>query len=109
MAPATQKTKSFFARQQTGDSVLIWGAMSYSGLSNLVIVSQKMNSEVCCEGSEEGLLRFSESKFEKTYILSRDSAPCQKSAYTIDEIEGNDVYLLPWLIWTPDLNSIENV
>lgn len=88
---------------------MVLGTMSYNELSNLVIVSQKMTSAFYCRVLEEEMLSFAGSKVGDTYIFQQDIARCHRSAHTIDWLEGDDVYVLPWPARLPDLNPVQNV
>lgn len=88
---------------------MVQGAILYNGLSNLVILSQRVNSEVYCRVIQEELLSFTESNVEYTCIFQQDNAKGHRSAHTIDWPGDNDVYLLPQPAWSHDLNPTENV
>lgn len=45
-------------RQQGGKSVMVWGVISYNGVSELVFITKKQDSKVYCNVLEEGMIPF---------------------------------------------------
>lgn len=95
-----------------GTKLFFWGGISVHGVSDLVFIDGKMDSDVYINVLKEGLLpmytRYDLSKAEM--ILQEDGDPKHQSAKTIKWKEKKGLkFLKDWPPNSPDLNPIENL
>jgi len=101
--------KIFSTRHQGGDSIMLWGAISYYGRSYLVSVKGNMDSVVYCSVLEDELLPFGAETLGENWTFQQDGASCHRSKYTKEWLKSKNVKGLEWPAKSPDLNIIENV
>ena len=91
--------------------VLVWGAISSKGVSQLKLVKGNLNSEryqreiICDIKMQCECLMFP----QKNYIFQQDNAPCHNSQSTRNFLSREGVTVLSWPLNSPDLSPIENV
>lgn len=73
----------------------VWKVASYHAVSDLAFISQKEDSKVYWNVFKEGLLRFTESTVEDTYIYQQYHAALRRGSYSQDWLNSNDVFKLP--------------
>ncbi len=69
-----KEEKYFTTRQNGGRGFMLWGAMSWYGLSSLVVVNGSINSEQYCSILEAGLLPFVEEFAPQDWVFQKDNA-----------------------------------
>ena len=89
-------------------SVMVWGAISYYGTVDLIVVDGRQNA-----GKYLNLLKETKSKIKKVMgrkkiIFQHDNAPIHTSAIVTKWFKENQIELLDWPSLSPDLNIIEN-
>jgi len=78
-----RKDEKIFSRhQQGGDRLMLCGAMSYYGISDLHVVKGNMDSVQYCEVLKEGLFEFSAVHIGENWIFQQDGASVYTSGYT---------------------------
>jgi len=96
--------------QKGGGGIMVWGAMTASGLGPLVRVDEKINSDKYCRILEEHLLPYlDELGGRQAYIFQQDNAPSHKAKSTMEWFESSSVNLLDHPACPPDLNPIERI
>lgn len=104
------KQEITFSKQQSGgDSVMLWAACFYYGVSNLFVCKGKMDSVKYCGALTRGLLPFAADNLGETFTFQQDGASIHCSAYTNSFLRKKAIYVLPWSAKSPDLNIIENI
>lgn len=101
----------FSKRQNGGASLMIWAGLSFYGVTPVVFLSGRQDSQCYCETLSQGLLPFAAETFGQTRIwrLQQDNAPIHTSAHTREWLRSNSISVLPWPARSPDLNIIENL
>ena len=95
-------------RPYKGGSIMIWGAITYTGQLILRKVEGTLNSEKYCDLLIDDIFPILRSSID-SFIFQQDNAPCHKSRYTMSAIEDEDVSTLKWPAHSPDLSPIEKV
>jgi len=70
-----REERVFSKRQQGGESVMLWGAMSYFGLSNLHVLDGRQDAKAYCRNLEQGLLGFAAETLGEDWKFQKDNAP----------------------------------
>jgi transposase len=96
-------------RQSGGGGVMFWGAIGAHGLSPLVKVEGRMNSESYTTLLEANLLPCAQRIAGQNFTFQQDGAPCHRSRHTINWLRERNIQVLEWPAYSPDLNIIENL
>lgn len=104
-----KEERIFSAKQSGGESVMIWGAMSFYGLSHIRVVKDTMNSAKYCKVLEEFLFPFAAETLGERWVFQQDNASVHTSNLTKKWFVDNSVSVLDWPAKSPDLNIIENL
>ena len=91
--------------------VMVWGAISSKGVSQLKLVNGRMNSKYYQENIMNDIKLQCECVMfpGKEYIFQQDNAPCHNSASTRAFLRNLDIKRLDWPSNSPDLSPIETV
>ena len=105
-----RREKQFFEkRQQGGESVMIWCAISYYGVGERAILDGTQNSAAYCKTLEDNVLPFAAETLGETWTFQQDNASIHRSKLTQKWFVDNSIDVFPWPAKYPDLNIIENV
>ena len=104
-----EKRETFFTRNQAGELVMIWGAISYYGLSNLEGINTNMNSTGYCNILQRSLLPFAAETLGEVWTFQHDGASIPRSNETKKWLDKRTVNVLPWPAKFSNLNIIVNV
>ena len=93
-----------------GGSVLVWGAFSWFGLSNLEIINGIMNSDSYIDILERNISDCTEKMGLGTDLFwQQDNDPKHKSKKTMQYIQNRGINMLDWPAQSPDSNPIEHL
>ena len=104
-----KEPESFSKRQCGGGGIMVWGAVSFGGNTDIVFVEQTMNSLCYQKVLEDNLLPVIEQICGNDGIFQQDNAPVHNSRSTKQWFTSKNLQVLPWPSRSPDLNPIENV
>lgn len=96
-------------RQSGGGSVMVWGAFSVFGLSQLAVLDESINSGVYVDTLSEFLLPFIDLHYGRECIFQQDNAPAHSSLVTKEFFREQNIDVMNWPARSPDLNPIENL
>ena len=99
----------FATRHQGGASLMLWGAISVHGTSQLVRVECRIDSTQCCRVLEEDLLPFAAKTLGQQWTFQQYGASYHRSNYTESWLHSKNIKLLDWPARSLDLNIIGNV
>uniref|UniRef100_T1IMR3 Tc1-like transposase DDE domain-containing protein n=1 Tax=Strigamia maritima TaxID=126957 RepID=T1IMR3_STRMM len=94
--------------QQGDGSLMVWGAFSWNGKTNLAFPSGRMNANAYQELLEESLLPFAEKIGGVYFEFQQDNAPIHVAKTTWQWFMDNGVQVMDWPPLSPDLNPMEN-
>lgn len=89
--------------------VMVWGAISYYGTVELQFLSTKMNAVNYKGVLEKAFPLFNDIFGPISWTFQHDNAPIHTARLVKQWIDGQNVGLLQWPPYSPDLNIIENV
>jgi hypothetical protein len=104
-----QPAQSFVRRQNGGGSVMIWGAFSARGKSELAILRGRQNSGHYVYTVSEYMLPFAHSNHGVDFVFQQDNASIHASRETTSFLQEMKVDTMVWPARSPDCNPIENV
>ena len=84
------------------------GAISAKGKAQLYIFEKKMNSEVYVDILTERMRDF-QALFSEEIKLQFDNDSKHKSLAAYEFLISNNIKLIDWSAYSPDLNTIENM
>jgi hypothetical protein len=96
-------------RQSGGGGIMLWGAIGRRGLSPLARINGKMNSLNYQALLQDCLLPHAERIAGKNWEFQQDGAAPHRAESTEEWFEENDVQVIDWAPYSPDLNIMENV
>jgi transposase len=89
--------------------IMVWGAFSIKGKSELFFVDSTLNGHGYVEILNSCLLPFRRKFHRQNFIFQQDNAPCHTGKVAKKYFEDSGIELLKWPANSPDLNPIENL
>jgi len=100
-------------RQQGGGGLMFWGGIGYQGKTNLVLIDGRQNGPKYQRMLTANLLPVSEEISGSTrrlkYTFQQDGASCHTSDSTMRYFQRQQITVLDWPAYSPDMNIIENL
>jgi len=94
-----------------GGSIMVWGALTSTGVGVLKVCGGRMNSVSYCQVLEQAMLPSARQLFpqDQDWVFQQDNAPCHTSRVSRQWLQDHNVSVLPWPSQSPDMNPIENL
>jgi len=96
-------------RHSGGGGIMVWGAIGWRGMSDLIICEGTMDAPYYQEVLNIGLLDCAQRIGGRNFIFMQDNAPIHTAGSTMAWLDDHNIRVLPWPPRSPDMNPIENV
>jgi len=104
-----RKEPSVFSKRHSGGgSIMIWSTISYTDQGPVVEVKGRMKGPDYVKMLDEHLVDLAAKIGHKHWVFQQDNAPCHRANVTKEWFEANNIRVLDWPPYSPDLNPIEN-
>lgn len=65
-------------------------------MSTIYLVTDKMDSVMCCEILVIETIRFGEEAVGDTILFKQDAASVHRRNHKLEWLDANEIYMLPW-------------
>lgn len=105
----TGKNLTYLSRHTGGGGLMLWGAVSHEGKSELAVLKGNINADKYMTILEEYLLPFvyENHGLEGTFV--QDNAPIHTAGKVNEWLKQTEFEVEKWPAKSPDLNPIENI
>jgi hypothetical protein len=105
-----RKEPQYFSRRASGGgSVMVWAGFGFGGKTAIVLLDGRQSSADYIRVLTDHLLPIGEAIGGQNWIFQQDNAPIHTSGMTRNWFQANNVRVLDWPSYSPDLNPIENL
>lgn len=98
-----------FRKMIRSPGVMIWGMICANGLFSFKVLHGNQNSLKYIETIKNHAIRCIKLNLGPDFIFQQDNCPCHTSRETLNFFKANNINLLDWPPYSPDINLIENV
>ena len=95
-------------RAHGGGSVHVWGAIHYGGKLGLVVLTGNVTAASYQVLLEEEMVPYAGEHFGRNFLFMHDNAPAHRAQRIQQFLENQEIEVLPWPAYSPDLNPIEH-
>ena len=96
--------------KHNGDSVMVWGCFSSSGVGNLCFIESNMDRFLYREILQKNLLQSCQKLgLENSFVFQHDNDPKHTAGLVKDWLKQKKIETLNWPHFSPDMNTIEHL
>lgn len=88
--------------------IMVWAVFGFSGYGNLVLIHGRLDAAGYVQLLEANLLPNLNRLLPEGGIFMQDNAPIHSARITTNWLHDNNINVLPWPAYSPDMNPIEN-
>lgn len=90
-------------------NAMVWGAFSYSGCTQLILIDGRMNANDYVVVLENNLVPHLNTLLPAGGLFQHDNAPIHRARATTQWLRNNNINTMEWPALSPDMNPIEHV
>ncbi|KAF0747310.1 hypothetical protein AaE_007770 [Aphanomyces astaci] len=101
--------ETYLSRKFGGKSVMVWGAFSSAGLSELAFLEGNQNADKYIWTLQDYLFPFAHDAYSDDILFQQDTASIHRAKATMEFLREQKVTVFAHPVLFPDLNPIENL
>ena len=98
-----------FSLKIKGRKVGVWEAISYFGKTSLYLYEENFDADIYINVMKEAMLEMKEFSGEENVVMQMDNARYHWTNQVLQFYQKNNIKVIDWLPYSPDLNPIENL